>query len=114
MNSTTPYPSAADHFPTADVLAAEVHLDQWKGADTRRQGVMARQGYRAGFAAGLAHARRAVYLVVHDTDGVYGVYATKQLAEQHRAHMSRPDEFTIEEDVIHTDLMPVLTEAIAS
>lgn len=52
--------------------------------------------------------------VVVGPDGLYGVYATQALAEQHRALMSRPDafadEFDVERDVLRTELMPEVVE----
>lgn len=51
-----------------------------------------------------------VIWIVAGEDGVFGVYATRELAEEHKAAMPRPDEFEIEHDIVRTALMPLVAE----
>jgi hypothetical protein len=48
--------------------------------------------------------------VVMGPDGLYGAYATEELAERHRALLSRPNEFEVERDLVRTQLMPEVVE----
>lgn len=52
--------------------------------------------------------RGAAVWLVDGPDGCYGVYATRELAEAHIAAMSDPTEFTVEHDIVRTELMPGL------
>lgn len=49
---TTPFPTDPQ-TPTPETQAREILFDQWRKQDHRRHGVMARQGYYAGFTAAL-------------------------------------------------------------
>ncbi len=52
--------------------------------------------------------------LVSGPDGCYGVYATRELAEQHKAAMSDPSEFTVEHDIVRHTLMPLVAEFVGS
>lgn len=52
--------------------------------------------------------------IITGDDGVYGVYTTEALAEQHRALLGAEDEFEIEWSYVLDELDPVVFPGVAS